>query len=532
MAKYTLPEVSETTNPGTRTTFDVVKDFARAGGQGLTLGFGDEMEAVVRAGFDRNRSYSDIVKDVRNQISDFRKRNPKSAIGTEIAGAILPTIAAQFIPGAGQTASVANTARLANIAKGAGLAGAEGLVYGVGTAEGGLGERLTNPNTAISGATSAVLGGAVGGLAPKITEEAKELIQKGVQVTPGQAVKGSTLGGTTLSRLEEATGKNVFFLGDAITAAMKNTESGFNRQAVQEALDTINVKVPKTISGTRLIAFGQDVIDKKYKALLPKLSIKDSSGFSGAIANVINDLGEDIRPFVTQRVNETVINKIKPPPVTAALDGKAIKNAQTELRKSITNLRREATDESFRKADALDDIRLTISQQLQMETPELAKELAELDQAYGLFEIVRNASIRRTGNEGAFSPVDLLQEAKKADITKRKSNFSKGEARMQRTAQVAQDVIGNTVPDSGTSQRILASGVIGSLGNLASPGAVTSSVLPILGGGVAYSQPVLPLTRSLLGSGIQQGGMAAAPVAGAMTADNIRQMLADGLLSR
>ena len=63
-------------------------------------------------------------------------------------------------------------------------------------------------------------GGAVGGLAPKITQEARELIQKGVPVTPGQAVKGSTLGGTTLSRLEEATGKNVFFLGDAITAAM------------------------------------------------------------------------------------------------------------------------------------------------------------------------------------------------------------------------------------------------------------------------------------------------------------------------
>ena len=146
-----------------RTTGDVVKDFARAAGQGLTLGFGDEIEAVVRAGFDRNRSYSDIVKDVRNQISDFRKRNPASAIGTEIAGAILPTIAAQFIPGAGQTASVANTARLANIAKGAGVAGAEGLVYGVCTAEGNLGERLTNPNTAISGATSAVLGGAVGG---------------------------------------------------------------------------------------------------------------------------------------------------------------------------------------------------------------------------------------------------------------------------------------------------------------------------------------------------------------------------------
>ena len=103
---------------------------------------------------------------------------------------------------------------------------------------------------------------------------------------------------------------------------------------------------------------------------------------------------------------------------------------------------------------------------------------------------------------------------------------------MQGLAQQAQDVIGATVPDSGTSQRILATGVLGGMGLFASPGAVTSSVLPIFGGGVAYSQPVLPLTRSLLGSGFQQGGMAASPVVGAMTADDIRQMLADRLRNR
>ena len=514
-----------------RTTGDVVTDFARAAGQGLTLGFGDEIEAVVRSGFDRNRSYSDIVKDVRGQIKEFRKRNPASAIGTEIAGAILPTIAAQFIPGMGQTASVANTARLANIAKGAGIAGAEGLAYGVGTAEGGLGERLTNPNTAISGATSAVLGGAVGGLAPKITQEAKELISKGVQVTPGQAVKGSTLGGSTLARLEEASGKNIFFLGDAISAAQKNAQEGFNRTAVQEALEGINVVVPKNVSGRQLIAFGQDTIEKKYNTLLPKLSIRDSTTFSGAIANVLNGVDDDIREGITKRINKVIINKIKPAPVTAALDGKTIKTAQTELRRIITRLRREGTEEALRKADAFDDIRLTISQQLQMETPKLAKELAELDQAYGLFEIVRNASIRRK-LDGDFTPGDLLQASAKSDITKRQSKFSKGEARMQGLAQQAQDVIGNTVPDSGTSQRILATGMLGGVGELASPGALTSSAAPIVAGGLAYSQPVLPVTRSLLGSGIQQGGMAAAPVAGAMTADNIRQMLADGLFNR
>ena len=135
-------------------------------------------------------------------------------------------------------------------------------------------------------------------------------------------------------------------------------------------------------------------------------------------------------------------------------------------------MRREGTEEALRKADAFDDIRLTISQQLQMETPKLAKELAELDQAYGLFEIVRNASIRRK-LDGDFTPGDLLQASAKSDITKRQSKFSKGEARMQGLAQQAQDVIGNTVPDSGTSQRILASSAIGSLGEYASPGVLS-----------------------------------------------------------
>ena len=103
---------------------------------------------------------------------------------------------------------------------------------------------------------------------------------------------------------------------------------------------------------------------------------------------------------------------------------------------------------------------------------------------------------------------------------------------MQGLAQQAQDVIANKVPDSGTTQRILATGMLGGVGELASPGALTSSAAPIVAGGLAYSQPVLPVTRSLLGSGIQQGGMAAAPVAGAMTADDIRQILADRLRSR
>ena len=91
-------------------------DFARAGAQGLTFGFADEIEAAVRSAFDSGKSYAEVVKDVRGQIESFRQRNPAAAYGTEIAGAILPTIAAQFIPGAGQAVTAGRAQQLAKAA--------------------------------------------------------------------------------------------------------------------------------------------------------------------------------------------------------------------------------------------------------------------------------------------------------------------------------------------------------------------------------------------------------------------------------
>ena len=44
-----LPKSTKTRNTTERTTLDVVEDFTRAAGQGLSFGFGDEIEAFVRS---------------------------------------------------------------------------------------------------------------------------------------------------------------------------------------------------------------------------------------------------------------------------------------------------------------------------------------------------------------------------------------------------------------------------------------------------------------------------------------------------
>jgi len=118
----------------------------RAGAQGLTFGFADELEAMARAGYPytlgetgytRNERYYDVMEDLRRQREDFRAVHPWLSYGSEMAGAIgsaagLLKTAGTVAPGAVQSFQGQRTGvQLAEL----GLA--EGALYGAGTAEPG-----------------------------------------------------------------------------------------------------------------------------------------------------------------------------------------------------------------------------------------------------------------------------------------------------------------------------------------------------------------------------------------------------------
>lgn len=192
-------------NPNTEMNFTNIA-LRQSLGQGALLGFGDEIEAAVRAPFS-DRNYNDILDDIRHQNKEFETANPKTAIGAQIAGgvgsAFLPaaylaraaqaaraaakttkagkaiakiatTRGGELAVKAGQYASLLpNTARMTagklGMAKeGARLGAIYGGVSGFGMAEDGFGDRVSNA------AKSAVLGGAAGGVvAPAIGGVAK-----------------------------------------------------------------------------------------------------------------------------------------------------------------------------------------------------------------------------------------------------------------------------------------------------------------------------------------------------------------------
>jgi hypothetical protein len=143
----------------------------RTAGQGLTFGFGDEIEAGLRTGFGLMGDYDEAVKDVRDDIDIFRRNNPEAALALEIGGGLLTGGAG----GARALASAAGRKIASKIgtAGTAGLVGAgEGALAGFGAGDGDLNKRLEGAGA------GALFGGAIGAGAPALINTGKKAVNR------------------------------------------------------------------------------------------------------------------------------------------------------------------------------------------------------------------------------------------------------------------------------------------------------------------------------------------------------------------
>jgi len=164
-------------------------------GQGLLLGWGDELEGLVRAKFG-DETYEDAVKQIRAENETYSTENPYGALAGEIAGGFIPTVGAlaltPFTGGSSTALAAGNIGRLATMGARklgplgtAALVGAgEGAIAGAGTAE--EGNRLQGAGL------GAVIGGAAGTAVQKGSELVvnalnKRAIQKAAQQVPDES---------------------------------------------------------------------------------------------------------------------------------------------------------------------------------------------------------------------------------------------------------------------------------------------------------------------------------------------------------
>jgi hypothetical protein len=235
----TIPEVSEEFPWESFTPIPkkekVAKQKVRANLQGWTLGFADEIEALVRSSVS-SKSYEEIRDEIRGKLNAYREAHPKEALSMELLGAIIPTVAAYLTPWPGD--EIAATANVAGaIQRTAKIGAAEGAAAGYATGEEGVVEDLTRviPGAAAGAVFSSVLtlaGKPVGYIANRLMTKARQMF--------GDAGAGDVA--AKIRQLAESTGKSE----DDIILAISRGEIMADDPAIRDALTALNNDITVT----------------------------------------------------------------------------------------------------------------------------------------------------------------------------------------------------------------------------------------------------------------------------------------------
>lgn len=412
------------------------RDLIRTAAQGLSFGTADEIEAFVRSKVG-DRNYSENLEIIRGQVSKFAEENPKLALGAEIAGS-LPTA----------LAGGAGLARL-GVKGAAKIAGLEGAAYGFGAGEGGFGER------AKSAAVGGVVGAGTGKLSdlvfPKVSEAARKLMKEGVRLTPGQRVGG------ILGNVEERA-TSVPFIGDVIEAGQQNAMEDFNRAAINTSIRLLGKgakKVPKRKTGQEAYEFAKDQLDEAYAKVIPKLRANVGTDFEDSLVKIIQDNAADLGDDGLKKF-QAKLSKILASKVTSEdkiLRGDVLKTVDSDLGFEATKFLKSSVASERELGAALSDVQTLLRQSMEGTSPQANREYKKVQSAFRTLLPVRKAVVAASTKRGTFTPAQLLRGSKAVDQSRDKIATAIGKAPLQSLATDAQEVIGRTIPDSGTAER-------------------------------------------------------------------------------
>jgi len=490
-------------------------------GQGFLLGYGDEAEAFVRS-LGSKREYKDIVSDIRNDIDTFRKKNPGVAITSEIAGSIIPSLVAGAFTGGTGTAGVlgATTARLAATApktvsalKTIAPQAAIGGIYGSGVSEGDIGERLK------SGGISAGISGTVGPVLQKtfpiVGSGARELMKKGVQLTPGQATGNTVIGGS-LKNLEETL--NLMPLLGTQKALDRSVQT-FNKSVYNDIAKKIDVKIPSNLEIDDIPAYMYNQTTNKLNQSARGLVIKNAKEFNKKINNIITKESSGLT-----KAEQNVL-KVRLARLVGDSDdvitGKSVQQLDQQLRRLGTAYGTSPDPSAKFLKDTINEIDDLFVTSLTGKGNSVEKYKAAKS-AYGDFMTTAKAGTSSV-DDSIFTPNQLLRASKAADKSVGKKQTFLKQGRLQDIGRQGQEILGRKIGDSGTALRNIGMNVASGAGI---GGASYVFGAPVLGATTAYlgALQTPQTTRALLEllNATSRGTVAGVPIGSAYGTDYLR----------
>ena len=389
----------------------------------------------------------------------LRQRNPYASLAGDISGSALGMTGLN----AGARALGGPLGALGTRAGGLGTDALYGASYGAGEAND---DRLTG---ALTGAASAGAGNIVGRGLVSGTGRAvrgvadphiRRLAELGIPMTPGQiAGQGGMLGRG--ARALEDVFESIPFVGAGIKQRKAEGLEAFNREAFREALSPINQQVEGTI-GQDAIGEAQDLVSGAYGDALNGTMLRADRPFITQTDDIIRQ-GSRV-PVMGEQFNYLMENKIDPLfNANLELNGKRFQSALQTLSKAKSDFSRQGIMGN-EVAGATGEMRNAFTDLAGRQMPETMPALNAANAANKNVSILGDAVTQATNNSvesGMFTPAQLARMA--VGNTKKfggKRAAARGDVPFRDLTEAGQAVLPNVVPNSGTTDRALATMVL------------------------------------------------------------------------
>jgi len=314
-------------------------------GQGLGMGFGEEIEAGVRAPFS-DESYKEIRDRLRAQQSQFGSDYPVTRTGLEIAGGL--AMPAGLVGLGAKGAMSAGKSILGTVGRGSLTGAGAGAVSGAGTAK----EIEDVPSNMLS---SGILGGVVGGAAPTAINLSGKLVRN---VVDGLGYSNATK--VASRKLEDILAKENLTPDDAQAMLDEYRRLGLPSPVLADLGDNLRnlgfaaYAVPnkgKTATANFLDERQTQLADRLVKGLEQKSGVKSGDKFG---FDYIDDLGKSQQKAAQSAYPKAYSVDINAVPFRKYIDRDVFKDAYENAIR-LNNL--EAGNVGYMKLPALEQLR-------------------------------------------------------------------------------------------------------------------------------------------------------------------------------
>jgi len=252
----------------------------------------------------------------------------------------------------------------------------------------------------------------IAGLTPKLKEGAKELMDRGVKVSPGQAYDG--VPGWLFRQIEDLKLGNVFLLGGK--ADKQTISKQFNNVVANDVLSSIGQTIPNTVpAGQASVRLAQRRISRFYDDSLKNIGTNPfdktyKDGINQALKNSVDNIeNPETKAFVQRKLVNTLDAQIGSRTGKEGISGENIKKVQEWLKGEVTRLedKNDVVNTSLKTgyADVLANLNQFITR--------IDKDgnIAKADSAWAKLYSFADASKRATQQEGVFTAGQLADAA-------------------------------------------------------------------------------------------------------------------------